>query len=167
MSHGTSRTQYEGDDSSLRRPRRTDDAAAWFRVGNWFKSSYSAADNKCVEVAHSLPRVGIRDSKASGQSGFTVSAAAFGSFVDGLKKDSGIYPTSLVQPMLRRERRNAPKGPPAPRMAGGPFGAFGDRNSGVTGGQEALACSAFGLSAALDLLSVLLAAATGAGLAAS
>jgi predicted transcriptional regulator YdeE len=37
----------------------------------------------------------------------------------------------------------------------------------VTGGQEALACSAFGFSATLDLLSALLAAATGAGLAAS
>ncbi len=37
----------------------------------------------------------------------------------------------------------------------------------VTGGQEALACSAFGFSSALDLSSALLAAATGAGLAAS
>ncbi|GAB7108894.1 hypothetical protein JCM4814A_72080 [Streptomyces phaeofaciens JCM 4814] len=54
-----------------------------------------------------------------------------------------------------------PKGPPAPRMAGGPFGAFdglrtrGDRGAGVTEGQEALAFSDSGL------------AATGAGLAAS
>ncbi|WP_217242530.1 DUF397 domain-containing protein [Streptomyces sp. AC555_RSS877] len=55
-------------------------------AGNWFKSSYSAADNECVEVAHCLPRVGIRDSKASGQKGFTVSAAAFRLLVGGLTR---------------------------------------------------------------------------------
>lgn len=59
-------------------------AAAQFTAGNWFKSSYSAADNECVEVAHASPLVGIRDSKASGEKGVTVSAAAFGLFLDWL-----------------------------------------------------------------------------------
>jgi hypothetical protein len=63
-------------------------AIAQLTAGSWFKSSYSAADNECVEVARGLPRVGIRDSKVPGQTGFAVSAAAFGLFVDGLKENS-------------------------------------------------------------------------------
>ncbi|WP_405614805.1 DUF397 domain-containing protein [Streptomyces sp. NBC_00076] len=65
-------------------------ATAQLTAGSWFKSSYSAADNECVEVACSLPRVGIRDSKISGQSGLIVSAAAFGWFVRGLKYSADI-----------------------------------------------------------------------------
>ncbi|XKK58874.1 DUF397 domain-containing protein [Streptomyces sp. ARC32] len=58
----------------------------------WYKSSYSAANNECIEVAHTVAQVGIRDSKVSGQRGFTVSTYAFALFVMGLndhKCDAG------------------------------------------------------------------------------
>ncbi|MDO0914305.1 DUF397 domain-containing protein [Streptomyces sp. DT2A-34] len=59
-------------------------------AATWFKSSYSGGEgNECVEVACVLTRVGIRDSKVSGQRGFTVSADAFAGFVEGLKCSSG------------------------------------------------------------------------------
>ncbi|MFG3131118.1 DUF397 domain-containing protein [Streptomyces tendae] len=51
----------------------------------WLKSSYSAANNECVEVAHDVAHVNIRDSKAAGHCGLTVSADAFTLFVTGLK----------------------------------------------------------------------------------
>lgn len=53
--------------------------------------------------------------------------------------------------------RNTPKGPPAPRMAGDPFGGVS-----VTGGQEALA-----FSPVFSVFSAAGFAATGAGFAAS
>ncbi|MFF9486850.1 DUF397 domain-containing protein [Streptomyces sp. NPDC014676] len=56
-----------------------------FATADWYKSSYSAADNECVEVAHTLRGIGIRDSKGSGQHGFAVSPGAFATFVNGLK----------------------------------------------------------------------------------
>ncbi|CAL9488305.1 DUF397 domain-containing protein [Streptomyces sp. enrichment culture] len=55
-------------------------------TAGWYKSSYSAANNECIEVAHVVAQVGIRDSKASGQRGFTISARAFTQFIDGLKE---------------------------------------------------------------------------------
>ena len=54
-------------------------------TAGWYKSSYSAANNECIEVAHTVSQVGIRDSKVSGQPGFTVSTDAFALFVTGLK----------------------------------------------------------------------------------
>lgn len=66
-------------------------------------------------------------------------------------------PTGLRPGPARGVARNTPKGPPAPRMAGGPFGVFC-----VTGGQEALAFSpVFSVFCAAGF------AATGAGFAAS
>ncbi|MEU1045826.1 DUF397 domain-containing protein [Streptomyces sp. NPDC005897] len=54
-------------------------------TARWHKSSYSAANNECIEVAHNAAHVNIRDSKASGRRGLTVSADAFALFVTGLK----------------------------------------------------------------------------------
>ncbi|MEF9904408.1 MULTISPECIES: DUF397 domain-containing protein [Streptomyces] len=51
----------------------------------WFKSSFSAADNECVEVAHTRTQVGIRDSKVTTHDGFVVGTDAFTGFIDGLK----------------------------------------------------------------------------------
>ncbi|MFD4346273.1 DUF397 domain-containing protein [Streptomyces coelicoflavus] len=58
-------------------------------TARWHKSSYSAANNECVEVAHAAAHVTIRDTKTSGQSGLTVSADAFALFVTGLKDVPG------------------------------------------------------------------------------
>ncbi|MEU3147318.1 MULTISPECIES: DUF397 domain-containing protein [unclassified Streptomyces] len=55
------------------------------RAVDWFKSSYSPADNECVEVAHAFDRVGIRDSKVPALEGFVVSTDAFTGFIDGLR----------------------------------------------------------------------------------
>jgi hypothetical protein len=55
----------------------------------WFKSSYSAADNECVEVAALDTRVGVRDSKDPGRGALAVSARCFSAFVDGLHRMSG------------------------------------------------------------------------------
>lgn len=59
-----------------------------FATTGWFKSSYSAADNECVEVSHATQRVGIRDAKGSGRRGFTVGSDAFAAFVASLKNRS-------------------------------------------------------------------------------
>lgn len=59
-------------------------------TGGWFKSSYSAAENECVEIAHIVARVRVRDSKVLGRGGFIVSTGAFVTFIDGLKDRSGI-----------------------------------------------------------------------------
>jgi hypothetical protein len=65
-----------------------------FRTTGWYKSSYSAADNECVEVSCISAWVGIRDSKASTQNRLIVSADAFGIFVssvkDGSREGSGL-----------------------------------------------------------------------------
>ncbi|MFC9911875.1 DUF397 domain-containing protein [Streptomyces sp. NPDC127197] len=56
-----------------------------FAAAGWFKSSYSAADNECVEVSHVVPAwVGIRDSKIPGRRGLAVSADAFAVFVEAI-----------------------------------------------------------------------------------
>ncbi|MEV2210817.1 DUF397 domain-containing protein [Streptomyces sp. NPDC050997] len=65
-------------------------AAHQLTAGDWFKSSYSAADNECLEIAHAVTRVGIRDSKTLGRGGFTVGTDTFAVFIDGLKASSGI-----------------------------------------------------------------------------
>ncbi|WP_051804086.1 DUF397 domain-containing protein [Streptomyces sp. NRRL S-474] len=59
-----------------------------FRTKDWFKSSYSAADNECVEVSHVAAWVGIRDSKAFTRDRLTVSADAFTIFISSVKDGS-------------------------------------------------------------------------------
>ncbi|MGW2380756.1 DUF397 domain-containing protein [Streptomyces sp. YU58] len=55
-----------------------------FVAVDWSKSSYSAANNECVEVAHTLMQVGIRDSKTSGGDMLVVSASSFAAFIAGI-----------------------------------------------------------------------------------
>lgn len=51
----------------------------------WFKSSYSAANNECVEVSHfTHGRVAVRDSKNLNAKAATTSARAWTQFVNGL-----------------------------------------------------------------------------------
>ncbi|WP_328339688.1 DUF397 domain-containing protein [Streptomyces violaceus] len=59
-----------------------------FRATDWFKSSYSAADNECVEVSCVSAWVGIRDSKAFSRNRFIVSADAFAFFISSVKDGS-------------------------------------------------------------------------------
>ncbi|MGW2084088.1 DUF397 domain-containing protein [Streptomyces sp. NPDC001880] len=60
-----------------------------FAAMNWIKSSYSAADNECVEVAPARPLVGVRDSKVTQGPELALTADAFATFLDGVK-DSGL-----------------------------------------------------------------------------
>ncbi|MFD4528081.1 DUF397 domain-containing protein [Streptomyces sp. NPDC058470] len=59
-------------------------------IAGWFKSSYSAVDNECVEIANAQRWVGVRDSKAPGRGALTVGADAFAAFVGGVKVMDGI-----------------------------------------------------------------------------
>ncbi|BAU86129.1 hypothetical protein SLA_5248 [Streptomyces laurentii] len=58
----------------------------------WIKSSYSGGGGQCVEVATNLAAshgtVPVRDSKVSDGPSLSVSAAAFSSFVTGVKDDT-------------------------------------------------------------------------------
>ncbi|XIG80091.1 DUF397 domain-containing protein [Streptomyces sp. SGAir0957] len=54
----------------------------------WFKSSYSAADNECVEVVRVRAGVGVRDSKNPGGDVLVLSARSFSAFIDGLDQPS-------------------------------------------------------------------------------
>lgn len=55
------------------------------RDTGWFKSSFSSADSdNCVEVRIIEKVVGVRDSKNVGVS-FSISKAAWGMFVDGVR----------------------------------------------------------------------------------
>ncbi|MCX4787227.1 DUF397 domain-containing protein [Streptomyces sp. NBC_01221] len=58
---------------------------AQFAATGWTKSSYSAADNECVEVAFARLWVGVRDSKAMQGPVLPVTAEAFTAFVNGVK----------------------------------------------------------------------------------
>lgn len=54
-------------------------------VGSWRKSSYSAANNECVEIADLTSGqgvVGIRDSKDKGGPALRVDAACWGPFLE-------------------------------------------------------------------------------------
>ncbi|MFD5236006.1 DUF397 domain-containing protein [Streptomyces tendae] len=62
-------------------------------TAGWYKSSYSAANNECIEVAHTVTQVGIRDSKLSGTWGFTVGSDAFALFIDNLRGASSSTPS--------------------------------------------------------------------------
>ena len=54
----------------------------------WRKSSYSGANDNCVEVALG-PVVGVRDTKARRAGQLAVSARAWRSVLDRLAQDSG------------------------------------------------------------------------------
>ncbi|MEV6442431.1 DUF397 domain-containing protein [Amycolatopsis sp. NPDC051716] len=56
----------------------------------WRKSSYSGANDNCVEVALG-PVVGVRDTKARRAGQLTVSARAWRSVLDRLAQDSGSH----------------------------------------------------------------------------
>lgn len=64
--------------------------ATQFAAAGWFKSSYSAANNECVEVAFARSRVGIRDSKAPGRGALVISPGTFAVFVCGMKTRSAL-----------------------------------------------------------------------------
>jgi hypothetical protein len=53
----------------------------------WRKSSYSTANNECVEVAVAKDETEVRDSKAPGSGSFAVSASTWGVFLTHLKSD--------------------------------------------------------------------------------
>jgi hypothetical protein len=65
-------------------------ASAKLTTADWFKSSYSAADNECVEIARTNPWVGIRDSKALHQGALAINANAFTRFVNATKTGDSI-----------------------------------------------------------------------------
>lgn len=54
-------------------------------TASWCKSSYSAADNECVEIAHVMPQVAIRDSKAPAHGTLLLPHVAFTAFIKALK----------------------------------------------------------------------------------
>lgn len=54
----------------------------------WIKSSASAPDNECVEVAAFPSWIAVRDSKVKDGPHFLVSAKAFAALVDNLAADT-------------------------------------------------------------------------------
>ncbi|MFJ8432330.1 DUF397 domain-containing protein [Kitasatospora sp. NPDC094019] len=61
-------------------------------VHNWYKSSYSAQANDCVEVQHpALSGMAVRDSKDPGGPALMFGADAWSSFLAGVK--GGEFPT--------------------------------------------------------------------------
>ncbi|MFE5847489.1 DUF397 domain-containing protein [Streptomyces niveus] len=55
-------------------------------AAGWFKSSYSAPNNDCVEVANlTNQRIGVRDSKTVTGPVIVATTGAFASLVDGLR----------------------------------------------------------------------------------
>ncbi|MPY50289.1 DUF397 domain-containing protein [Streptomyces acidicola] len=62
-----------------------------FSSAVWLKSSYSAANNECVEVAFHSRLASIRDSKALQRGKLTVSRDAFAAFIERLKAPEDIH----------------------------------------------------------------------------
>lgn len=54
--------------------------AAQLAAAGWIKSSYSAANNECVEIADARSWVAVRDSKDLALPHFAVTAPAFAAF---------------------------------------------------------------------------------------
>ncbi|MEU7183776.1 MULTISPECIES: DUF397 domain-containing protein [Streptomyces] len=52
----------------------------------WFKSSYSASENECVEVANLRGLIAVRDSKNPRGPVLAFPAAAFAAFVEGVRR---------------------------------------------------------------------------------
>ncbi|GAB3795479.1 DUF397 domain-containing protein [Micromonospora zhanjiangensis] len=52
---------------------------------NWRRSTRSGNEGNCVEVAESIPAVGVRDSKDPGGPVLTFERHAFGAFVGAVK----------------------------------------------------------------------------------
>jgi hypothetical protein len=54
---------------------------------HWCKSSYSNTDGgNCVEVAHNLPLIPVRDSKAPARGTLLFEASAWTRFIDEVKR---------------------------------------------------------------------------------
>ncbi|MFF8592642.1 DUF397 domain-containing protein [Streptomyces sp. NPDC015220] len=53
-------------------------------AANWLKSSYSAANNECVEVADLRSQIAVRDSKATDRGVLALSPVVFAAFVRGI-----------------------------------------------------------------------------------
>jgi hypothetical protein len=53
----------------------------------WRKSSYTAPDNNCVELAVTVDETAMRDSKDPDGGSFVVSASAWGKFLAYAKSD--------------------------------------------------------------------------------
>ncbi|MFJ4339460.1 DUF397 domain-containing protein [Streptomyces sp. NPDC088915] len=47
---------------------------------DWHKSTYSGDNDNCVEVAHNLPRVRVRDTKDHARGELTATPAAWSAF---------------------------------------------------------------------------------------
>ncbi|MFF3159463.1 DUF397 domain-containing protein [Streptomyces sp. NPDC057910] len=60
-------------------------SADHIQAADWFKSTYSAAQNECVEVTHLNTRIGLRDSKNVTAPHIDVASTAFGTFISALK----------------------------------------------------------------------------------
>ncbi|KAA2254959.1 DUF397 domain-containing protein [Solihabitans fulvus] len=54
-------------------------------LASWRKSSYSANEENCVEVAFTPAMVGLRDSKSPAAGHIEVHPSTFRAFVDGIK----------------------------------------------------------------------------------
>jgi hypothetical protein len=54
---------------------------------SWKKSSYSAANGNCVEVARLGPQVGVRDSKDTALPALTFTPAVWRTFVREMKSN--------------------------------------------------------------------------------
>ncbi|MDX2933173.1 DUF397 domain-containing protein [Streptomyces ipomoeae] len=59
-------------------------------AADWFRSSYSAVNNECVEVAYLEPLVGIRDSKDPTRGMLAIDTNAFSLFLNNIKEELGV-----------------------------------------------------------------------------
>jgi hypothetical protein len=55
-------------------------------AAEWFRSSYSAVNNECVEMAYIEPLIGIRDSKDPARGVLTIESNAFSLFLSSIKQ---------------------------------------------------------------------------------
>ncbi|MER6087308.1 DUF397 domain-containing protein [Streptomyces bluensis] len=63
-----------------------------FSSAVWLKSSYSAANNECVEVAfHNSRLASIRDSKAPQRGALTMPRNAFAAFIERVKAREDVH----------------------------------------------------------------------------